>query len=422
MKMTLSAGVALVVGLMTLGAATAVEAGPLTGHVRDQSANPIHGARVDAFDGTGDLVDSNSTDETGAYFLDIGDGTFDVRVTPPFGSLFLPAIVPGFVVTGPETLDFSLVLTDPAVFNGRVLDFDDVGIPGQSVLLLAEGNSNGPATTTDGFGRFSFSVPPGRYFVVVNGDNQGFSATAPHLYSLQTVSFDLESSVDMDLQLPLRRVTVRVVDFQNTPVAGAAVSSSNALNCTLPFGPDTACGASNYAYTGTPPFAATDATGTATLYLFPTPDTAETSYSFFATPLPAGTLAPGGVTGVAVVEDTTVTITLQPPTVLSGTLNDGAGDGFVSQLLTLTREGQEFGDSTITAAGGAYRLRRSPGPTGSAPSATTRTSRRRHRSPTRLPRNRSRSRPTSPPISICRCSASTCWLWTGAGTRCRAPG
>src|SRR5207237_262645 len=108
-----------------------------------------------------------------------------------------------------------------------------------------------------------------------------------------------------------------------TAVANAGDSSTNAFSCELTFGPVAACGASNYAFNGSTPAATTDGSGNVTLFLFQTPSTLATSYTITATPSAASGLAAGRVSGVPIGADTTGTLPVAPPTVLSGRLLDG---------------------------------------------------------------------------------------------------
>src|SRR6185436_11728937 len=111
---------------------------------------------------------------------------------------------------------------------------------------------------------------------------------------------------------------------------------SNAFNCELTFGPAAACGSSNYEFSASTPAAgATDGAGNVTLFLFPSPSTPDTTYSFTAEPPASTGLATGGVTGRQISGDTTITITLAPAVVVSGRLLDGVGVGVPFQALVL---------------------------------------------------------------------------------------
>lgn len=348
--------------VLAFGFAAAAQAGPLSGHVRDQSGNPIPFATVEVLDpSTGESLASDATTETGSYAIEIDDGTYDVRVTPTSSSGFSPATRSGVVISGPTTLDFSLVAPTATAFIGRVLDLAGVGIPNQAVRLFPEGGEFGQSDTTDSTGTFTFNVQTGSYFLLVNGHNPGLAFEGPQFYDAQTAPFEVTGSLTVDFTLPVKRVTVHVQDSNGAAVAGASLFSTRALNCELMFGGNAACGVSNYddAFS---PHATTDSSGNFTLFLFSTPPgSPETSYSFTATPPAPSTFAAGSVSGVRFDNDTAVTIVLNPATALTVRLLDGSGAGIPNQSLTLVAEGQETGVDGTTDANGEFAFAVPPG-------------------------------------------------------------
>jgi hypothetical protein len=354
----------VVVLAIVLGVSAYAEAqSSLSGHVRDLSGNPVPFATVEVLDAvTGESLYSDGTTETGSYAIfDIVDGTYDVRVTPTPASGFIGTTAFGVAISGATTLDFALASSTPTTFSGRILDLGGTGIPNQSVQLIPEGGEVGVSTTTDATGAFEFNVQTGSYFLLVNGDNQSFTAQAPQLYTMQTAAFDVSGGAVVDFVLPVTQVTVHVQDGAGNAVAGATVSSSSALNCELTFGPAGACGSSNYDDT-VGMAATTDAAGNAILFLLPTPPSSpETSYSITATPPAATGFAAGIATGVQFASATTVTITVGPPTVLTGRLLDGTGAGIPNQVVELVVDGQETGIGSTTNGNGEFTFAVQPG-------------------------------------------------------------
>jgi carboxypeptidase family protein/thrombospondin type 3 repeat protein len=346
--------------VLTLGLAAAAEAqapGRLVGHVKDQSGTPIAGASVEALDpDTFDTVGSATTDAAGAYSINnLPNGTYEVLV---IADGFTNTFVSGVVVSGTTTLEIVLVSPDATTFSGRILDSAGAGIPSQAIRLIPEGGETGMFTMSDAAGNFAFQTQTGSYFLVVNGGNERFTVQAPQYYSMQTAPFQITGNATVDFTLPVRRVTVHVQGPAG-PVAGAAISSTNAFNCELQFGSMPACGVSNYDASSSPN-ATTDSAGNAILYLFPTPTLPQPPeppgprYTFTAIPPANSGLASGSVSGVQILDETTVTITLNPPIVLSGRLLDGAGDGLRGQAVQLIKDGQEGGVGTITDAQGRF--------------------------------------------------------------------
>ena len=173
----------------------------------------------------------------------------------------------GVSVTGPTTLRLSLAADGGATLSGRVLDAAGNGIPNQFLQLIPQGGEFGYFSVTDATGGYNFAATPGFYFLVASGDNQNFSVQAPQFYSVQTGNFELATSEIIDLRLPVVHANVHVQRGGGAAVAGAGLSTSNAFNCELTFGPAPACGVSNYSFSGSTPAAGTtDGGGNVTLF------------------------------------------------------------------------------------------------------------------------------------------------------------
>src|SRR4030042_6131683 len=77
------------------GAALAQETTTVSGHVRDNQANPVVGAEVRAVDPTTqEVVGSVLSDSVGAYYLVLSPGTYDLEVIPSEGSGLGAAVCP----------------------------------------------------------------------------------------------------------------------------------------------------------------------------------------------------------------------------------------------------------------------------------------------------------------------------------------
>ena len=366
MRMPFPLRLLLQLAVLSFGMAAAAAAGPLNGHVQSNSL-PVVGATINAIDAANEeVVGSAETDDNGNYSIPLGAGFYNIEVLPPPDSNLNGTTVTNFeVLVGPTTLNFVLVAPTNATFSGTLFDMGGVtGMANQTVQLIQAGGETGQTALTDGSGHFSFNVQTGSYFLLVSGDNQGFTLQAPDGYIIQTAPFEITGTTALDFTLPVHPVNVHVQRENSQPVGNAGLSSTSALNCALQFGSITSCGVSFYDFDAlAPPNATTHANGDVTLYLFPTPPSQEFLYSLTATPPDGENLAPGTASGIIVTGETPVTITLMAPTILTGRLLDGAtpAAGIPAQSLVLTPDGQEEGIAGTTGAGGDFTFAVEPG-------------------------------------------------------------
>jgi hypothetical protein len=356
MRSAVSRVIVVALAAFALGIAAAAEAGPLSGQVRDQNGVPIVGATVEILDpNTFETLGIDTSDANGDYSIAIADGTYAAFLTPPPSSEISPVFLENIVVSGATTFDFVLQSANATIFSGRILDPTGAAVQDQSVLLIRAGSETGASATTDTAGAFTLNTQTGSHVLLVNGSNPG-ALDVPQFYAAQTNSFDITGNTTTDFTLPVKRVTVHVQNSQGDAVAGANLSTTSALNCELIFGPTGACGASYYEAT------ATDISGNAVLFLFPTaPSNPDSRYTFTAIPPISSGYAAGSLTGVEVSDDMTLTIVLAAPTVLTGRLLDGAGVGIANQQMELVADGLETGVGTTTGANGAFTFSVEPG-------------------------------------------------------------
>ena len=155
--------------------------------------------------------------------------------------------------------------------------------------------------------------------------NNSPSVNAPREYFLiGQSSLSLTESTIMDIPLPAKRVDVHVQDPAGYPVPDVDITTNDVLNYSLAIGTLPARGYSYYPYYRPP--AMTDASGNATLWLFPSPPGGAT-YVLTADPPSGSGFATTSLPDVAVTEDTSLTITLVVPVTLSGRVLDPWGSG-----------------------------------------------------------------------------------------------
>ncbi len=248
--------------------------------------------------------------------------------------------------------------------SGQVTNDRGEPLPGQRLYL------NGPTfafASTDANGRYTFSVSAGTFGLEIsNADYQNSSVHAPSRYDLQTGSFDVIQNTTLNLQLPFKKLSVHVQGSQGTAIANVVIGAegpgaSNLAIGSLPTGTVFASGYSQYSSNSG---SVTNANGDVDLWLLPTPtdpmscDMPPCSYTLIAYP-PSGSPYPAASLGnVVLTQDSSATITLNPPVTLSGQVTDNDGD--VLPGLTVGLSGYT-GARTTTDASGRYAISISAG-------------------------------------------------------------
>ena len=338
----------------------------VSGTVKDNSGNPVTDAEVRVIDPTTQgIIASDLTDSTGNYTLSVDPGTYDVKVIPPVGSEFGPAIALGLVLTSNTILNFVLVPVGAVTLSGKVLDPMGDGIPGQEVQLSPVGSNNWIVSTTDNEGNYFLQVAPGDYDIYVRGQNAYTSPPVNAAYDYMVrnnyvdgVYLSLTESMVMDIPLPEHKVSVHVQDPVGNSVPGVTISTNSVWNTDLTLGPIAAFGDSQYYYSY-PNMPTTDASGDVDLWLFTTPPGG--AYTLIATP-PAGSgLAGTSLSNVSITDETSVIITLVVPVTLSGKVLDPMGDGIPGQEVQLSPVGSNNWIVSTTDNEGNYFLQVAPG-------------------------------------------------------------
>lgn len=319
-------------------APAAGHAATITGTVTAAGIGEIADAVV-AFLNTGAVVDSDTTDVNGMYTVDVPNGTYDVRVTPPPASGLEPKTLPGHEVNGDGVLDIAIVRTERVTYSGLVTQN---GAPQAQVLVsLYDLQGQGiDSSTTNAAGRFSMTVPPGQYRRFL------FYTTLPvhPTYQLSVEGIvDLSDSVDESFELGGARrkdIRVLVVDPDGAPVPSARVELHGNAVPFLRF---------DQVFQTTS--RSTDAAGRITFAVYPGGSLRLTGVA------PSGSnLGPGSVT-VTVVDDMDVTIALTPPVESATYRGTVTTDGIplAGASVTVCNGVQCFGTQP-TGASGAFEL------------------------------------------------------------------
>ena len=182
-----------------------------------------------------------TTDSSGHYSLNIGNGTYILLITPPVGSGFASAPVNGIVVSSADLHQDVVLVSGARVYSGIVRGLGGVALPGVSVQAYdVTGTSliaDSRATETGSFylplasGSYRIQVYGSRQWGLQNADGSWVNGTWPagspsnlfYHYRIQVSNQDLVQ----DVQIPFVELRGRTADGNGVPVGGVAVTTSN---------------------------------------------------------------------------------------------------------------------------------------------------------------------------------------------------
>ena len=355
----LSILVATIVVLLLTSTIASAAAYQLSGWVTDQAGAAISGVVVELIDpATGESIASATTDSNGSYALPVAEGTYNVLVNPPSSSGFGPSVALNQIISADKNLDFVLVPAGIITLSGKVLDPLGNNVPGQYITLTPWGGGPSTATRTDSSGDYLLAVAPGDYQFTLSGSSSDSSPSIPTYYSILTGSgyagwghmpLSLNQSTVLDFQLPGKKVDLHVQDPAGNPVPNVRIQTNDPYILNFSWNGLTVYSRS-YADDVT-----TNASGDVSFWLFPN------SYSFTAFPPEGNNLVTTTLSGINIVEDTSVTLVIQEAITLSGKVLDPLGNNVPGQYITLTPWGGGPSTATRTDSSGDYLLAVAPG-------------------------------------------------------------
>ena len=342
----------------------------VTVHVEDSSANPVAGVRVDVPNtqaNNGELPIGAEIMGTGASGYDVGpitDSSGDVVLwvlptneSNTYSFVARPPAATGYGVTSlneqsvTSDTNIAIALAETFTLEGHVYDTLGNGLPDQLIWISENGSTTD--IVTDATGKYSAAVTAGEYEFHMRPANftNETSLNVPQRYDITGVNtLNISENTVFDITFPVVRVDVHVKDPLNNAVAGVRINVpyTNANQEELLIGNEIfATGVDGY---DVGPM--TDASGNATLWLFPTNQS--NSYTFAVVP-PLGSLyGSQAVTDITLSEDTSRTITLEQPVTLSGHIYDALGNPLVNQQIRIEKNGTNT--EAVSNSLGAYSL------------------------------------------------------------------
>jgi len=230
------AGLLLVVSLLILmGTVNAALASTLSGIVFGGS-NPLGGAPITLTTvAIPSQVLTTTTDSSGQYSFTVSDGTYNMTISPPSGSIFSDSVVKGITVSGGDVTQNVVLMSPGVVVSGTLRNQGDSSAATNAVINFNPTSSgSGGGTWVDSNGKYSITVTPGTFSVEVRkyyNNTAGFYDITP-LQNL-TVSGSLTQDVSVAFPSPVT-VSGRTTDANGVPVGNVNITGYSYTN----YGPD----------------------------------------------------------------------------------------------------------------------------------------------------------------------------------------
>jgi len=341
----------LLFGFIFTAQANQALAHTLSGNISDSSGADISGAVVDVIDtATSNNVGSTTTDGSGNYSLSVNSGTYNVQVTPPSGSGFGPAISPNRTISGDIVINFILVPAGSSILSGHVYDALNNPVSNQQVFFQSGSQIVGFKSFTDTNGNYSVQVNSGTYDLHISGNGGSNSSAVPNGYQIIAHGYALTQSTVLDIVIPAKKVDVHVQNASGNPIENVKLTTNNPASSNLPLGGGLVADYGDSVYSSAFSNVTTNASGNATLWLFPS------TFNITATPSSGSGYATLVLSNTTISNDTSLTVTLQSPATLSGHVYDAQGAPVSNQQVFFQLGGQIVGAKSFTNALGEYSI------------------------------------------------------------------
>jgi len=286
-------------------------------HVQDATNSPVAGVKITASGNVsnfavGSYTTSNTqvsysengptTDTSGNATLWLFPGTYQLTATPPVSSNYASTSMPGVVIA--NDAQQTIILPQPVRLSGHVYDESGNSIPNQTIVISSPFATVGSAIT-DATGSYSVQVSSGTYKLdVTNFSHQNdFSLNVPGYYDFTFTNYLLVSDTQLNLTLPVRKVSLHIQDNFGNPLANIKLTTSGGGDISgLSIGGMTTTTGTNGYFSDGP---TTDALGNTTMWLFPA------TYNIVATPPNGSIYATIAISNVAVTNDQSELVSLQ---------------------------------------------------------------------------------------------------------------
>jgi protocatechuate 3,4-dioxygenase beta subunit len=287
------------------------------------------------------------TDTSGnaTMWLYSGANPYTITATPPNGSSLVQTSVSNNIISSDTSI--TITLQQAITVSGTLFDSQGSPLANQPVSLKLAGNNTVASATTNSSGNYSFQVAPNTYQLVLG--SSGVTGNVPSTYYLVLPLTAYSQNTNQIINMPTKRVIVHVQDVSGNAISNVGLSTTSNLvsQSNLSVGGGVIASGQN-GYTNSN--LKTDTSGNATMWLY----SGANPYTITATPPNGSSYSQASLNNNVISTDINLTITLQKPITISGTLFDSQGSPLANQPVSLKLAGNNTVASATTDSSGNY--------------------------------------------------------------------
>ncbi len=334
-------------------------------HVQNTAGNPIPNVKLTTNNPTssnlllgggliadyGDSVYSSAfsnvtTNTSGDATLWLFPATFNITATPPSGSGYAAFLLSNTNVSSDTSL--TIIMQSLVTLSGHVYDAQGNPVFNQQVFFQVGGTIIGNKSFTDSQGNYFLQVSPGTYDLHLSGNGGSDGSAVPLGYQLISSNYSINQNTVLDITIPAKRVDIHVQNSSGNAISNVKLTTNNPASSNLPLSTNLIANYGDSVYPN--PGVTTNASGNATLWLFPA------TFDITATPPSGSGYATQVLSNTTISNGILLTVILQSPATLSGHVYDAQGAPVSNQQVFFQLGGQIVGEKSFTNTLGEYSI------------------------------------------------------------------
>jgi len=196
----------------------------LFGKITKASGGNVSGATIDVLQAnTTTVVQSASSNSVGNYTLNVEEGTYNIRVTPPSGQGLGISITEDFQISENSSLNFTLV-PPPVTVQGTITDYLGNPLENSNISFQYQPTGTNYGQQTDSNGHYFLQVPTGTFNILIDGTTDNTtSVNIPENWQVGTPDYEITGSATINYSVQVKKIDIHVEDPSHNGVENANI-------------------------------------------------------------------------------------------------------------------------------------------------------------------------------------------------------